>query len=159
MKTDIKQRIFITQSSSKLSSQHLNTCRTHLCVCFHKQEKYLSTSKGTCQQPCPSLCAGWLLLSEAAAPEKLILLYFCGTFVTTINKGPKNYFRSFTRQSQQWSAIFPLCCTCIVQWDLLTKNKMWCRIPAFIQLNALPLKRTSTLLRASSTTTKRSSPS
>lgn len=30
--------------------------------------------------------------------------------------------------------IFPLCCTRIVQWDLLTKNKIWCRIPAFIQL-------------------------
>lgn len=33
-----------------------------------------------------------------------------------------------------WPPTFPLCCTCIAQWDLLTKNKMWCRIPAFIQL-------------------------
>lgn len=48
----------------------------------------------------PAVC--WL----TAAPENLILVHFCGMSVTTINKGPKNYFRKVSQSNDNSTCYF-----------------------------------------------------
>lgn len=62
-------------------------------------------------------------------------------------KVPRTTSEKFHKAVTTWPPIFPLCCTHIVQGDLLTKKKIWCRIPAFIQLMHYHLREPSPCCR------------